>query len=127
MKGLSVCGGMSRSVSSIFIDCFRTLEERDQLNPLNVVDIFCLQWVYLPKISQTLTEFTESWNNHPISTEHNQTPNHDQLFCQGMLSQMHQQRSPILTPSSMLHIPTTNDTVEIPSEKFIPCNALKIT
>ena len=79
----------------------------------------------LPKIYQILTEFSESWNNHPISTEHNQTPN--QLFCQGMLSQMYQQHSSLLTPSSMLHIPTANDTVEIPSEKFNPCIALKIT
>ena len=40
---------VSRSVSSIFINSFRTLEERNQLNPLNVVDIFCLHWVYFTK------------------------------------------------------------------------------
>ena len=45
---------VSRSVSSIFINSFRTLEERNQLNPLNVADIFCLHWVYLPKINQIL-------------------------------------------------------------------------
>ena len=76
---------VTRSVGSFFQDIFHILEQRNQLDPLNEVDIFCSHWVYLPKINKHLTQFTESWNNHPISTENNQTPN--QLFVHGMLTQ----------------------------------------
>ena len=76
---------VKRSVSSLFIHEFRTLENEGTLDPLNNVDIFCLHLVYLPVINRTLEEFRESWNNHPLSTEHNSTPN--QLFCQDLLNQ----------------------------------------
>ena len=67
--------------------------------------------------------FIESWNNHPISTEHNQTPN--QLFCQGIISQAQEPHS-TLTPTSSNH-PISRDSVNVPSEKFQPCNALLTT
>ena len=50
-----------RCVASIF---FKRLEEEEKLNPLNEIDIYCLNRVFLPRINAA---FTESWNNHPIS------------------------------------------------------------
>ncbi len=113
---------VTRSVSSIFISSFRDLEENHELDPLNEVDIFCLHWVYLPLINKTLTEFTESWNHHPLSTEHNQTPN--QLFFQGLLDQSNLSPPPISTTSQL---PASTSIVSVPSQKFNACDSLKIT
>ena len=107
-----------RSVSLIFISSFRSLEEEGKLDPLNNVDIFCLHWVYLPIINKTLEEFRESWNNHPLSSEHNHTPN--QLFCQD-------QTLPDQPSTSSLQMPVSTNSVTVPSDKFKPCNALKTT
>ena len=36
--------------------------------------MFCLHTVFLPRINESLAVFTESQNNHTISTERMQTP-----------------------------------------------------
>ena len=43
--------------------------------------LFCLHYVYLPHINRALTEFTEQWNHHPVSTV---SPY--QLWVSGMLA-----------------------------------------
>ena len=45
----------------------------------SVVDLFCLDFVYQPKINEALKSFMDGWNNH----EHNMTP--VQLFARGVL------------------------------------------
>ena len=55
-------------------DIFFCLESEHDLNPSDDVHLYALHFVYLPRISRSLTEFTESWNNHPIRTSKNQTP-----------------------------------------------------
>ncbi|XP_019862005.1 PREDICTED: uncharacterized protein LOC109590546 [Amphimedon queenslandica] len=114
---------VTRSVSSLFISAFQELEEDGKLNPTNDLDVFCLHWVYLPLINKTLEEFRESWNNHPISTEHNNTPN--QLLCQGLLSQDYSQ--PTATVSNRIQIPSSTNSVTVSFDKFQPCNTLKVT
>ena len=52
-----------RSVSSLFYDVFRMLDE-DKLNCLNEIDMFCLHFVFQPRINSALNAFMESWNNH---------------------------------------------------------------
>ena len=73
------------------------------MDPLNEVDIFCLHWVYLPKI--------------------NKTPN--QLFVHGMLTQP---QLPIdMTSrqrSSQPVIPSADDKVQVLDTNFKPCDAL---
>lgn len=48
------------------------------MDPLNDTDMFCLQYVYLPRINRRLTEFTDAHNNHAVSTKRNNSP--AQLF-----------------------------------------------
>ena len=84
-----------RCVGSVFYEVFQSLAEEGRLDPLNEVDVYCLHFVYIPRINHALKQFVESWNNHPISTEHNQTPN--QLFIQGALQQ--NQQPPLPSPS----------------------------
>lgn len=111
---------VTRSVSSVFRDCFQQLELEGLLDPLNDIDIFCLHWVYLPKINLCLKEFVECWNNHALSSEHNQTPN--QLFVQGILTQQQFPSSNILGNNSSFATPGSR--VEVPEGRFRPCDCL---
>ena len=61
----------------MYYNLFYSLEKSGILNPDDDIDLFCLHYVYLPRIAQSLKTFTEGWNFHPISTESNLTPNHD--------------------------------------------------
>lgn len=42
--------------------------------PSNDTDLFCLHYVYVPRINQLLQEFVSAHNHHFISTENNLTP-----------------------------------------------------
>ena len=57
---------------------FYVLEREGILDPLNETDMFCLQYIYLPRINRRLTEFTDAHSNHALSTERNNSP--AQLF-----------------------------------------------
>ena len=72
-----------RCVASLFYNTFYSLEGENKLDPNNEIDLYCLHYVYLPRINLALQSFIESWNNHPVSTEGNLTPN--QLFVMGAL------------------------------------------
>ncbi len=63
-----------RCVLSMFGDLFCCLEQEALLNPLNKVDLFCLHFIFLPRINRNLLEFRESWNHHKLSTEGNRSP-----------------------------------------------------
>ena len=61
-------------VTSTYAAVFSSLQSNGVFDPLNVVDLFCLHLVYIPRINQSLMLFQEAWNNHPLSTESNRTP-----------------------------------------------------
>ena len=44
------------------------------LNSLNIVHLFALHYVYLPRINASLGEFKLQWNHHRIRTANHQTP-----------------------------------------------------
>ena len=113
-----------RCVGVLFADTFRTLEE-SCLDPLNEIDLYCLHYVYLPRINSALEDFTESWNNHCLSSAESLTPN--QLFIQGAigLDQMPQQPRPTMT-SQATPPATDHERVRIPRIGFQPCHALEI-
>ena len=75
---------------------------------------------FLPWINRDLDSFVESWNNHPLSTENNRTPN--QLFVQGTL-----ENDITLTPhipnlaTQQYSLPEFNDAVSVPRCSFRPC------
>jgi hypothetical protein len=108
-----------RCVSSIFYSMFRKMEAEGDLDPLNEVDIYCLHKVFLPRINYALQAFMNSWNNHSLSSERNQTPN--QLFVQGAL----QQNQMIPFPPTGISLPHANAVVDVPNVKFTPCPALE--
>ncbi|XP_064387315.1 uncharacterized protein LOC135335697 [Halichondria panicea] len=78
-----------RCVVVLFHDTFKLLEADGKLDPLNEVDVYCLHYVYIPRIQQTLDSFVESWNNYAISTENNFTPNQLYMICYPTILQHH--------------------------------------
>lgn len=48
-----------RCVAKIFSELFTEQERAGVLDPLNDVDIYCLHYVFLPRINQCLLEFQE--------------------------------------------------------------------
>ena len=59
------------------------MEQTGLLDLENQIHMFVLHWVFLKRINHSLHEWMDSFNNHPLSTEHNWTPN--QLWINGML------------------------------------------
>ena len=113
-----------RCVGVLFHDCFRELEDSNCLDPLNETDIFCLHYIFIPRINWTLEKFIESWNNHSLSSENNFTPN--QLFIRGAIQQSitpyHPSNNSDVEGSPAL--PTPSNHVPVPQNGFLPCPSL---
>ena len=112
-----------RCVAVLFADLFRGMEAEGILSCLNEVDLFCLHWVFLPRINRVLNSFVESWNNHPLSSSQNLTPN--QLFIQGALQQNMTPTLPFPVHSSSMQLPVPHDGVAVPRSTFAACDDLK--
>ncbi|XP_064640699.1 uncharacterized protein LOC135495746 [Lineus longissimus] len=55
-------------------DKFIALERDGFLDPMNDTDLFCLHFVFIPRINQILEMYRNAHNNHAVSTEGNRTP-----------------------------------------------------
>ena len=66
----------------VFYQLFYRMEEVMILNPDDSVHLFCLHYVFLPKINAALHSFYRAWNNHPLSSVNNLTP--FQLWISGL-------------------------------------------
>ena len=73
-------------VLCFYASIFNQLEESGQLDPLNEIHIFALHQVFKRRINNSLNEFVEQWQHHPLSTEHNLSP--IQLFTKGVLENL---------------------------------------
>ncbi len=74
---------MHRSVTVLYYRLFYFLEEQQLLDPINEIHLFCLQYIYLPRINRALQIFSEGWNCHQIRTANHRSP--QQLFLEGAL------------------------------------------
>ena len=70
------------AVTHIYLTVFLVLERPGALDVSNQSHLACLHYVFFPKVHQHLEKFCESWNNHPLSTEKNMSPN--QLWIHGL-------------------------------------------
>ena len=112
-----------RCVGVLFADQFREMEGDGILSSLDEVDLYCLHVTFLPRINKALESFVESWNNHPLSTEHCRTPN--QLFIEGALRQHMVPDIPPITRGTLAgRIPTPGDIVRVPRSSFEPCRSI---
>ena len=116
-----------RCVGVVFADKFRELEVEEKLDTLNEVDLYCLHYVYKPRINHALQAFLESWNNHCISTEGGYTPY--QLFIQGAIEnnmfpvQLQPHGVNCQGGSSSLQV-AAQDHIQVPRIGFQPCGLL---
>ena len=60
------------------------MEDSNLLSVDNDIDLFCLHFVFLPRINAQLDQFASAWNNHPIRTENGLSPL--QLWTRGLPS-----------------------------------------
>ncbi len=68
-------------VLSQYVKLFTDMENEGLLDPMNEEHMFCLHFVYIPRLQRALDEFVLQWNYHPVSTESNLSP--EQLFITG--------------------------------------------
>ena len=66
----------------MYYSVFQYLEETGYLDLSNNIHIFCLHYIFEQRINAHLQNFIRSWNNHPIRTAGNRTPN--QLWISGL-------------------------------------------
>ena len=65
---------INKSCERLYKPLFYDLENQNLLDPENDTDIFCLHYVFMPRINQTIEEFRQAHNHHSISTEGNRSP-----------------------------------------------------
>lgn len=97
---------LNRVVCRHFINIFNFMEEQGILDSLNELHLFCLHYVYLPRIQQAVTEFINQWNNHGLSTQGGQTPL--QLWHSGVINNIGIE--PII--NDIIHLDTEYDVNE---------------
>ena len=71
------------SVVTVFTALFLFLEGHNYLDPNNDLDIFCLHYVFLPRVQRMLDRFRQRFSFHSVSTLGNRTPR--QLWASGCL------------------------------------------
>uniref|UniRef100_A0A667Y9I1 Integrase catalytic domain-containing protein n=1 Tax=Myripristis murdjan TaxID=586833 RepID=A0A667Y9I1_9TELE len=69
---------LNKNCRDVYAPIFYELESMEALDVDNESDLFCLHYVYIPRINHTLNEFRAAFNNHSVSSEGNRTP--AQLF-----------------------------------------------
>ncbi|KAE8278878.1 hypothetical protein D5F01_LYC22457 [Larimichthys crocea] len=87
--------------TQVFYHIFRMLEEEGYLDLTNTTHFFCLHYVFLPRLQLTLDLFRGGWDNHPLRTEQNMTPN--QLWELGQIQ--HPIPDPEATPPALQPTP----------------------
>ena len=65
---------VNRVVSHHYSQLFAWMEDRGILDQNNEAHLFALQFVYLPKINDSLREFVSQWNYHGLRTCRRQSP-----------------------------------------------------
>ena len=70
------------SCTVLFYNLFYYMEEEHLLDTENDIHMFALHYIHLYRMNMALHQFSEAWNNHPISTERNLSPT--QLWISGL-------------------------------------------
>ena len=70
----------------LYYKLFYYMEDQFLLDINDEIHLFCLHYVFLPRINLALNLFKNAWNNHPLSTERNLSP--IQLWISGLSRQL---------------------------------------
>jgi hypothetical protein len=74
---------VNQGVLKLYSDLFYHMEDMQILDPISDVHLFCLHYIFIPRINRHLTEWKQAWIMHPMSSQGNQTP--FQLWTSGLL------------------------------------------
>lgn len=77
-------GEVKRVVVRHYQNVFYFMENHQLLDQLNDIHLYCLHYIYLPRINNALQELVAAWNWHPLSSANNKSP--EQLWQFGMLA-----------------------------------------
>ncbi|KAF7645697.1 hypothetical protein LDENG_00199920 [Lucifuga dentata] len=64
---------LNRVLSFYFSNLFTFMENEGILDSTNELHLFCLHYIYLPRVQQAAAEFQNQWNNYGLATQ-GQTP-----------------------------------------------------
>ena len=60
--------------TTVFYNLFYFMEDVGILNPDDTAELFCLQYVFVPRINVSLSQFVSTWNYHPLRSASNKSP-----------------------------------------------------
>jgi hypothetical protein len=72
-----------KNVVKMYTTIFIYLEDRCGLDIDSNINMYCLHYVFLPRINQSIDQWKSAWNHHKIRTENHYTP--IQLYTKGMI------------------------------------------
>ncbi len=58
----------------MYYSLFYHMEDSGILDVNNDLHLFCIHYVFLPRINKSLSTFVAGWNNHPLSSVSNLSP-----------------------------------------------------
>ena len=73
-----------QGVLGLYHDMFHHLESSRMLDPNSDLYLFCLHYVFIPRINTHLQACKSAWIRHPMRSEHNLSP--EQLWTAGLQS-----------------------------------------
>lgn len=73
-----------QGVIGLYYALFHYLEETNILDPDNDIHLFCIHYIFIPRINRHLEMWRNAWIKHPLRSEHNMTP--EQLYTSGLQS-----------------------------------------
>ncbi|XP_076843839.1 uncharacterized protein LOC143527165 isoform X3 [Brachyhypopomus gauderio] len=71
------------AVTQVYYDVLHTLEEDGLLDIADSLHLYCVHYSFLPRLKDDLSRFARGWDDHPVRTEQNMTPN--QLWHLGLM------------------------------------------
>ena len=75
-------------VLKLYYNLFYYMEDSDILDPSSDMDLFCLHYVFVPRINNHLDICREGWIRHKMSSARERTPL--QLFIEGLINNQNQ-------------------------------------
>lgn len=89
-------------VLSLFYDLFRHLEIEGVLDPMCEINLYCLHFVFIPRINCALQQWMRAWNMHGMRSEHGQSPL--QLWMTGLQTHFGSTAANSIPPSFFLRM-----------------------
>lgn len=63
------------SVTNVFYSALHNLEDEGHLDLSNELHLFSCHYVFIPRLQASLDVFRDGWDNHPLRSEQNLSPN----------------------------------------------------